>query len=110
MKLKPIGKKAMVLESLNLVGAVILALLTIAVIAIAVFLALTSLQNAGIFTAGSQADNDTDNIINNITKGTTNFFTQIPTIMTILGVVALIGAVVLIIFFVSRMGGQQQGL
>ena len=85
--------------------------LVIAVITIAVFLALTSLQNANIFTAGSQTANQTNNIINNITVGTTGFFTQIPTIMTILGVVALISAVVLIIFYVTRMGGSGgQGL
>jgi uncharacterized membrane protein len=104
------SKKGAVLETLNLVGGVILTLLTISVIAIAVFLALTSLQNAGIFTTGSQSANQTANIINNITTGTTNFFAQIPTIMTILGVVALIGAVVLIIYYVSRIGGSKDGL
>lgn len=107
--MKSLKKKGAVVETLNLVGAVILTLLTIAVITIAVFLALTSLQNAGIFTANSQPSNQTNNIINNITVGTTNFFTQIPTIMTILGIVALIGAVVLIIYFVSKMGGAGRG-
>jgi len=105
----PMNKKGAVVETLNLVGAVILTLLTLAVITIAVFLALTSLQNAGIFTSGTQASNQTNNIINNITVGATGFFTQVPTIFTILGIVALIGAVVLIIYFVSRMGGGAKG-
>jgi hypothetical protein len=103
------NKKGAVVETLKIVGAVILTLLTIAVITIAVFLALTSLQNAGIFTAGSQSANQTNNIINNITVGATGFYTQIPTIFTILGVVALISAVVLIIYFVSRLGGGKSG-
>lgn len=103
------NKKGAVVETLKIVGAVILTLLTIAVITIAVFLALTSLQNAGIFTAGSQSANQTNNIINNITVGATGFYTQIPTIFTILGVVALISAVVLIIYFVSRLGGSGKG-
>ena len=107
--LVPKNKKGAVVETLRLVGAVILTLLTLAVITIAVFLALSSLQNAGIFTAGSQSANDTNVIIKNITTGTTNFFAQIPTIMTILGIVALIGAIVLIIYFVSRMGGGGKG-
>jgi len=44
-------------------------------------------------------------IANNVTTGVTGFFTQIPVIMTILGVVILIGAVILIIVFVKRLGG-----
>ena len=107
--MQKMNKKGAVVETLKIVGAVILTLLTIAVITIAVFLALTSLQNAGIFTAGSQSANQTNNIINNITVGATGFYTQIPTIFTILGVVALISAVVLIIYFVSRLGGGKSG-
>lgn len=87
---------------LDTVQAVIVTLLVLAVVAIAVFLALVSLQGAGLFTAGSQAANDTDNIINNITSGTTDFFENIPTVMTILGAVVIILAVVLIIVAVGR--------
>ena len=102
-KLKPLNKKGVL--GLNLVGSVIMTLLTLAVITIAVFLALTSLNNAGIFTAGTQTANDTNTIINNITSGTTSFFKQIPTIMTVLGVVVLILAVAIIIVAVRRFGG-----
>lgn len=109
LSLMPRSKKGQVLETFKLVGGVILTLLTLAVITIAVLLALTSLQNAGIFTANSVGANATNVIINNITGGTTNFFTQIPVIFTILGVVALIGAVILIIFYVSRIGTGGRG-
>ena len=81
---------------------VIIFLLTLAVAAIAVFLALSSLQDANLFTAGSSADNNTDFIINNITNGASNFFEQVPTIFTVLGAVAIILAVTLILFAVNR--------
>ena len=90
---------------LETVGAVIITLLVLAVIAIAVFLALDSLNTAGLFTSGSQSANDTTNLIANITSGTTDFFSNIPTVMTILGAVVIILAVVLIILAVGRISG-----
>ena len=90
---------------LDTVKAVILALLTLAVVAIAVFLALTSLQNSNLFTTGSLTANQTGSIISNITTGTTNFFSNIPTIMTLLGVVVLILIITIVIVAVSRFGG-----
>ncbi|GAH51207.1 unnamed protein product [marine sediment metagenome] len=87
-----------------IVGALVLA-----VTVIAVFLALTSLQNAGIFTAGSQAANDTDLIIGNVTTGATQFFTFIPTILTLLGVVLLMIAIAVLIVVVRRAGGAGTG-
>lgn len=81
---------------------VMIFLLSLAVIAIAVFLALVSLQNSNLFTTGSTAANNTNFIINNITSGTTAFFTNIPTVFTILGAVVIILAVTLILFAVNR--------
>ena len=81
---------------------VIIFLLVLSVTAIAVFLALVSLQDSGIFKAGSQAKNQTDNVINNVTSGTVDFFKNIPTVMTILGAVVIILAVVLILVAVGR--------
>ncbi len=87
---------------LDTVRDVMIFLLVLAVITIAVFLALVSLQDANLFTPGSQADNDTTNIINNITTGATDFFVNIPTVFTILGAVVIILAVTLILFAVAR--------
>lgn len=89
---------------------VIIFLLTLAVAAIAVFLALSSLQDANLFTASSTADNNTDYIINNITNGASNFFEQVPTIFTVLGAVAIILAVTLILFAVNRFSQSSTGL
>lgn len=91
---------------LDVAKSVIIFLLVLAVTAIAVILALVSLQNSNIFTAGSQAANDTDNIINNITSGTTTFFSYVPTWMVLLAVVVLIAIVAIIIVAVSRFEGR----
>lgn len=48
-------------------------------------------------------------VTNNVTVGIGNFFTNIPTIFTILGIVALIGAIVMIIYFVTKLGGREHG-
>lgn len=97
------GKKGIL--GLDTVKAVILSLLTLAVVFIAVLLALTSLQNANIFTANSQSANQTTNIINNISTGGTNFFAQVPTFFVLLGVVVLILIIAIVIVAVSRFGG-----
>jgi len=94
---------------LDTVRAVLITLLTLAVTCIAVFLALVSLQNAGIFTTSSASANNTNNIINNITGGATNFFTYVPTIFTILGVVVIILVVSIIIVAVSRFQTGSRG-
>ena len=89
--------------------AVIVTLLILAVTAIAVFLALTSLQNANIFTAGSQAANDTELIIGNITSGTVSFFANVPTFMILLGVVVLLLIIAIVLVVVGRFGGAGTG-
>lgn len=90
---------------LETVRVVIVTLLILAVTSIAVFLALVSLQDANIFTAGSQAANDTDLIISNITSGTTDFFANVPTFMVLLGVVVLLLIIAIVLVVVGRFGG-----
>ena len=99
------GKKAQV--GLDIVKGVIMTLLILGVLAVAVFLALTSLQNSGIFTAGSTGQNNTNAVVNNITGGTVTFFTYIPTIMSILAVVVIIAAVAILIFYVKGFEGRE---
>lgn len=95
---------------LNLVSAVMGALLTLSIFAIVVFLVLSALQDANLFTAGSQAANNTDAVINNVTGGTVTFFEQVPTVMLILGVVAIVLTAVIIINVVQRRGGGNGSL
>lgn len=110
MKLSPIKKDKRGVLGFETAKEVILTLLVLAVMVIAVFLALTTLNNAGIFTAGSQSANDTNMVINNITTGTVKFFGYIPTIFTILAIVVIILAIALILFAVNRFGGREGGL
>lgn len=110
MKLSPISKSKKGVLGFETAKEVILTLLVLAVMVIAVFLALSTLNNAGIFTSGSQSANDTNLIISNITTGTTNFFSYIPTIFTILAIVVIILAIALILFAVNRFSGGERGL
>ena len=90
---------------LNTVKAVMIAFLVLAVIGVSISLALVSLRDSGIFTAGSQEDNDTDDLVANITGATTDFFANTGTIFSILVVVVIILAISLILAVVSKFGG-----
>lgn len=109
MKIIPIKQKKGIL-GMETVKAVLISLLVLAVIAIAVFLALVSLRDSNIFAAGTQEKNQTDVIIGNITYGTTKFFANVPTFMTLLGVVVLILIIAIVIVAVMRFeGGRREG-
>lgn len=100
--LKDLKKDNQAVLGMQDVKQVMLFLLTLGVVAIALFLALSNLQSANLFGVGSQSANNTNLIINNITGGTTSFFGNVPTIFTVLGAVVIITAVVLIIIAVTR--------
>ena len=107
MKLKPMMHKTKKGQlGLVTVKYVFVALFVLAVIAIAIILALVSLNNSGIFDAGSQEANDSDLIVNNVTTGLTEFFAETGTIMSILIVVVIILAIAIIIAVVTRFGGR----
>ncbi len=106
MKIKPLmikNKKAQL--GLGTVKDVMIAFLVLSVIAVSIILALVSLRDSGIFTDGSKEKNDTSNIINNVTAGTTAFFNSTGTIFAILVVVVIILAIAIIIAVVTRFGG-----
>jgi hypothetical protein len=102
-------KKRRSVLGLELSRSVIVTLLILAVTAIAVFLALVSLQDSNIFTTGTQAANDTNAIIGNITTGTTSFFSYVPTWMILLAVVVLIAIIAIVIVVVSKLEGGRGG-
>jgi len=88
---------------------VMITFLVLAVVGIAVLLALVSLQNANIFTAGSAAANNTDAIVGNVSSGLVTFFASTGTIFSILVVVVIILAISIIIWAVGRFGQQSEG-
>ncbi len=92
---------------LGTVGNVIIAFLTLGLIAIAVFAAGSTIKTSGIVAPGDLGTNysDVNNTWNNITGATTNFFANTDTLLTILFVVILMGFLGLMIFVVKRFGG-----
>lgn len=95
---------------LDTVKAVMIAFLVLAVIGVAIILATVSLRDSNIFTAGTQEQNDTNDIVANISDGLTDFFGNTTTIFAILVVVVIILAISIIIVAVSRFGGTRAGL
>lgn len=88
---------------------VMITFLVLAVVGVAILLALSSLDDAGIFTTGSSADNSTGYIIDNVSDGLTTFFGSTGTIFSILIVVVIILAISIIIWAVGRFGSQTEG-
>ncbi len=88
---------------------VMVTFLILAVTAIAVLLALVSLEDANIFTADSTGANATSDIIGNISAGLVTFFASTGTIFSILIVVVIILAISIIIWAVGRFGQQTEG-
>ena len=95
-------KKAQV--GLGLAGRVIMALLTLAVLATAVNIALANLKSSTGLTTDSKEYNETQNLIQNVTEGSSAFFDDVSTWMTILGVVVLLLIISVIIMVVRRFG------
>lgn len=88
---------------------VMITFLILAVTGVAVLLALTSLQNANIFTAASLGANATNNIVGNVSNGLVTFFGSTGTIFSIMVVVVIILAISIIIWAVGRFGQQTEG-
>jgi len=88
---------------------VMVTFLVLAVTGVAILLALTSLQNANIFTTNSAGYNATSNIIGNVSSGLVTFFGSTGTIFSILIVVVIILAISIIIWAVGRFGQQTEG-
>ncbi len=106
--LRKLNKKGQL--GLDTVRSVMIGFLILAVIAISVVLALVSLRDSNIFTAGSQEAIDVNDTILNVTSGITDFFDDTGTIFSILIVVVIILAISIIIGVVSRFaGGSRSG-
>jgi uncharacterized membrane protein YfhO len=94
---------------LDTVKAVILSLLTLAVLFVAVVLALTTLINSNILPSGPASTNYTVGAVQNITSGGATFFTYVPTFFILLAVVVLILIIAIVIVAVGRFGGGMGG-
>lgn len=95
---------------LDTAKAVMITLLTISVVAIAIIIALSSLQDADILTSGSEAANQTDAVLINVSQGISGFFSNAGTWLTLLAVVVIILIIAIVIVSVGRFGSRTQGL
>jgi uncharacterized membrane protein len=103
--IKPLDKKGQV--GLDTARNVMLALLTIGVIAFAIIVALSSLNNSNALSPGSLEQNQTSNVLNNITSGTADFFSNTGTWFSLLAIVVIILIIAIVIFAVNRFGGNR---
>jgi len=79
-----------------------LIILTVAVIAFAIIIALANLNSSGVLVAGSTEKNQTTTLFNNVTAGVTSFFSNSTTFFSLLAVAVIILIIGLVIFAVNR--------
>ena len=97
---------------INVVVSVALGLFTLLLIAVAVIAGSQSLLTSSIFTTGSTSYNQTNNMVNNLTSGVTNFFSNSGTFFSILAVVVIMIFLGLMIgeVYLFTAGRKQEGL
>ena len=69
----------------------------------------STLTGAGLLTSGTDESNAVDNLTNNFTAGIGEISSKIPTILLIVAVVFLFGALVLLVTQARRMGVGSSG-
>ena len=94
---------------MNTVKAFMIIILTVAIIAFAIVIAMGTLNDANVLTQGTLAANQTTNILNNVSEGVASFFSDSKTWFTLLSVVVIILIISIVIFAVSRFGGAAGG-
>ena len=87
----------------------VLGIMILAVIAFAVIVALASLNDSNALTTGSTEDNQTTNILLNVTGGVNDFFTNASTWFSLLSVVIIILIISVVILAVNRFGSGSGG-
>lgn len=75
----------------------------------AVMFGISALNPASFFTAGSSDANATTNLQQNLTTGISSFGARIPTVLLVLGIVLVLTALVLLIYYVKQMEGAGGG-
>ena len=101
LKLKLMNKKGVV--GLETGKQVMLALMTMGIIAFALIIALNQLNSTSVATT------QTTNIVNNITGGVETFFSNAGTWFALLAIVIIILIVVVVMKSVNSIGGGKQG-
>lgn len=95
---------------LETVREFMLILLVLAVIGFAIVIALATLDDTNVLTTDSYEDNQTTNILRNVSSGVSEFFDDTGTWLTLLSVVVIILIIAVVILAVNRFGGGTRGL
>jgi len=96
-------------QTVNLIAGTVVSFMVLIFIIFAVLYGVSTLNPASFFTSNSAEANATGQLTGNLTTGVASFGARIPTVLTILGVVLALSAIVLLIFFVRRMQGSAGG-
>jgi len=96
-------------QTLSLISGTIVGFMVLIFIIFAVLYGISTLNPTSFFTSGSADANATANLQSNLTGGVSDFASRIPTVLTVLGVVLALGAILLLIVFVKRMQGTGGG-
>jgi len=99
-------------QTLNIITASVIGFMVLIFMVFAVLFGISKLNPSSFFTAGGVDANATASLQANLTKGVSDFGAYIPTVLVVLGVVMVLGAIVLLILYVRRMqvGGTGGGL
>ena len=108
MKLRMLNSKKGIL-GLDTAKDFILVLLTIAVIAFASVIALATLRNSNVLDADKLEYNYSQDILLNVSSGTSSFFANTGTWFALLSVVIIILIIAVVIMAVNRFGGGGGG-
>ena len=104
IKLKKDKRAVFGLTSVQQFFAIILG---IALLAYVIVVIMGTLQTSSILDAGSNARNQTDNILNNVSSGITSFFSSINPVYAILAILVIILVLIVLVRVVT--GGSGAG-
>ena len=94
---------------IEIAQGVIMGLFMLILVVIAVLVGISTLRNSNLLTTASDEDNATKALMSNVTAGTAKFAGQIPTFMTIIGIVIIMTFIDLMIYVVRKFAGGSQG-
>ena len=110
MEIRKLKKDKRGVMGLETVKEFMLILLVLAVIGFAIVIALATLDSTNVLTTDSYADNQTTNILQNVSSGVSDFFDDTGTWLTLLSVVVIILIIAVVILAVNKFGGGSRGL
>lgn len=96
-------------QTISLVSGTVISFMVLVFIIFAVLFGIATLNPSTFFTAGSVEGNAVGNLTGNLTAGVGEFGRQIPLVLSALGVVLILAAIVLLVLYVRRMQGASGG-